>query len=376
MATNNRPVTAYLPKDIEQYLTEYCHKYNIVRKSKNGEPKPVFGTALVEILRVFFSAEVAPSPLLSGLPTNLVTQEQLQEALSKVLSTLPSNIPEPTEHLFKGVVTREELEETRSSILSEVESKIRQLHELVSKLESQNQPNITMADVSDEIANQLATNTATLERKLGNSLLEETRYQLHNTVNKKIQIALAGLSFPSLADVEKALTTSTTLLQQQVEEKVSKIGDAIVLLEQKLNSTISSDDVRGAIEVDIAPLRADLQQLKQMVEASLAKVETHPTPPTPSELAQYSTSDNNEIDSDLISVGAEKTLPTLLVFPDGLSQAELGRRLGKTSSTVAKSWNKGKIYFLAWTKKFDPDDIAWELRPVAKKGKYYFPSVD
>ncbi|MDJ0595939.1 MAG: hypothetical protein QNJ72_39150 [Pleurocapsa sp. MO_226.B13] len=59
------------------------------------------GTAVVEILKRFFSSENVPSPLPGNvplLPSNVVTEDRLDEALSKlksssnVLDTLPSNV--------------------------------------------------------------------------------------------------------------------------------------------------------------------------------------------------------------------------------------------------------------------------------------------
>ncbi|HEY9772127.1 MAG TPA: hypothetical protein V6C71_27085 [Coleofasciculaceae cyanobacterium] len=101
MATNKKAISAYLPSDLEEYLTEYCIKYDITRKDKLGEIKPALGTAIVEILRIFFSSENIPSPLpdnVSLLPSNVVTEDKLTEVLSEfknssnVANNLPSNV--------------------------------------------------------------------------------------------------------------------------------------------------------------------------------------------------------------------------------------------------------------------------------------------
>jgi hypothetical protein len=101
LATNKKAISAYLPSDLEEYLTEYCIKYDITRKDKLGEIKPALGTAIVEILRIFFSSENIPSPLpdnVSLLPSNVVTEDKLTEVLSEfknssnVANNLPSNV--------------------------------------------------------------------------------------------------------------------------------------------------------------------------------------------------------------------------------------------------------------------------------------------
>ena len=101
MATNKKAISAYLPTDIEEYLTKYCTEYDITRKDKSGEIKPALGTAVVEILKIFFNSEDLPSPLPDNvplLPSNVVTEDRLSEVLSELrtssnaVNTLPSNV--------------------------------------------------------------------------------------------------------------------------------------------------------------------------------------------------------------------------------------------------------------------------------------------
>lgn len=101
MATNKKAISAYLPSDIEEYLTEYCIEYDITRKDKSGKIKPALGTAVVEILRIFFSSENILSPLPDNvplLPSNVITEDRLSKALSElknssnVANTVPSNV--------------------------------------------------------------------------------------------------------------------------------------------------------------------------------------------------------------------------------------------------------------------------------------------
>lgn len=100
MATSNKAISAYLPPDIEEYLTQYCTEYDITRKDKSGDIKPALGTAVVEILKVFFSSESVPSPLPDNvpvIPSNVVTEDRLQEVISNLPSTVPSNVNEQIE---------------------------------------------------------------------------------------------------------------------------------------------------------------------------------------------------------------------------------------------------------------------------------------
>ena len=114
MATSNKAISAYLPPDLEEYLTKYCTEYDITRKDKSGEIKPALGTAVVEILKIFFfnSNDNLPSPLPSNvplLPSNIVTESRLKEILSELEaeSKSPSNLP-------SNVVTEEKLNEVLS----------------------------------------------------------------------------------------------------------------------------------------------------------------------------------------------------------------------------------------------------------------------
>lgn len=114
MATNNKAISAYLPPDIEEYLTQYCTEYEITRKDKEGNIQPSLGTATVEILRIFFSEGNVRAPLPSNvplLPDNLVTQDKLNEVVSqlKESSNIPSTLP-------SNVVTEDRLKEAIANI--------------------------------------------------------------------------------------------------------------------------------------------------------------------------------------------------------------------------------------------------------------------
>jgi hypothetical protein len=57
MATTNRAVNVYLPKNLEQSITEYCTEYNTTRKDKSGQVSPAWGTAILAILNEYFNGE-------------------------------------------------------------------------------------------------------------------------------------------------------------------------------------------------------------------------------------------------------------------------------------------------------------------------------
>jgi len=55
MTTENKAVTTYLPKAVEKSLTEYCTKNGLTRTSKQGNEIPSLGSAIVEVLKDYFS---------------------------------------------------------------------------------------------------------------------------------------------------------------------------------------------------------------------------------------------------------------------------------------------------------------------------------
>jgi hypothetical protein len=51
MATENKGVMVYLPKELEEYITNFCTEYNITRKDKEGNILPSLGTGVVTYLK-------------------------------------------------------------------------------------------------------------------------------------------------------------------------------------------------------------------------------------------------------------------------------------------------------------------------------------
>lgn len=85
MGTKNKAVTAYLPEDIETQLAAFCLENGLSRQGKkSGKDKPALGTGIIEVLRLFFSANAHDRSI-----TDL-NQDELQTIISR---NLPSTVP-------------------------------------------------------------------------------------------------------------------------------------------------------------------------------------------------------------------------------------------------------------------------------------------
>lgn len=103
MTTNNKAVTCYLPKDIEDFITGYCNEYGITRKDKEGHIYPSLGTGIIELLKLLaYNPELVGSPILDTVPSKFseaAIETKIDEILEKKLSNhlldkLPSMILE------------------------------------------------------------------------------------------------------------------------------------------------------------------------------------------------------------------------------------------------------------------------------------------
>ena len=89
MATDNQAVTAYLPPDLVESMTQYCTEYHITHK--DGRPK--LGTGIVELLKAALSGE-APSPVPGIVPSVVPSREDIEDMIRGVVKdTLPSTLP-------------------------------------------------------------------------------------------------------------------------------------------------------------------------------------------------------------------------------------------------------------------------------------------
>ena len=98
MTTQNKAVTCYLPKDIEDFITGYCNEYGITRKDKEGHIYPSLGTGIIELLKLLaYNPELVGSPLPDTVPSTIseaAIEKKIDEILEKKRSNhLPDNVP-------------------------------------------------------------------------------------------------------------------------------------------------------------------------------------------------------------------------------------------------------------------------------------------
>lgn len=97
MTTQNKAVTCYLPKDIEDFITGYCTEYSITRKDKEGNVYPSLGTGIIELLKLLaYNPELVGSPLPDTVPSTIseaAIEKKIEDILEKKLSNLPDNVP-------------------------------------------------------------------------------------------------------------------------------------------------------------------------------------------------------------------------------------------------------------------------------------------
>lgn len=96
MTTQNKAVTCYLPKDIEDFITGYCNEYGITRKDKEGVIYPSLGTGIIELLKLLvYNPELVSSPILDTVPSKFsedAIEKKIDEILEKKLSHLPTDL--------------------------------------------------------------------------------------------------------------------------------------------------------------------------------------------------------------------------------------------------------------------------------------------
>jgi hypothetical protein len=81
MATDNKGVMVYLPRDVEEVLEKYCTENNITRKNKDGEPVPSMGTGIVQYLKSHLLG-IAPSNMVGTVLTKDDVLELIRESIT------------------------------------------------------------------------------------------------------------------------------------------------------------------------------------------------------------------------------------------------------------------------------------------------------
>ena len=97
MTTQNKAVTVYLPKNVEDFITGYCNEYGITRRDKEGNTLPSLGTGIIELLRqLACNPDLVGSPLPDTVPSTIseaAIEKKIEDILEKKLSNLPDNVP-------------------------------------------------------------------------------------------------------------------------------------------------------------------------------------------------------------------------------------------------------------------------------------------
>jgi hypothetical protein len=94
MATDNKGVMIYLPKDLEEYITNFCTECNITRKDKEGNLVPSLGTGVVTYLKKTILSQLPdqiPTQTKQPIGTGLSEEEVLIVIDQYFTSKLPSN---------------------------------------------------------------------------------------------------------------------------------------------------------------------------------------------------------------------------------------------------------------------------------------------
>jgi hypothetical protein len=94
MATDNKGVMIYLPKDLEEYITNFCVQYEIVRKDKAGNPVPSLGTGVVTYLKKTILGQLPDNELTESIQpiSQVLNEREVLDLIDRYLtSKLPSN---------------------------------------------------------------------------------------------------------------------------------------------------------------------------------------------------------------------------------------------------------------------------------------------
>ncbi|NES73226.1 MAG: hypothetical protein F6K24_52575 [Okeania sp. SIO2D1] len=91
MATENKAVTIYLPKELEESLIEYCTNHGLTRKGKSGNEKPSLGSGAIEALKDYFSV-VSDESTQSHFSEQI--EEKVMERVREIVSDLDKRLVE------------------------------------------------------------------------------------------------------------------------------------------------------------------------------------------------------------------------------------------------------------------------------------------
>jgi biotin operon repressor len=92
MATENKGVMVYLPKEVEEYITSFCTEYNITRKDKEGNTLPSLGTGIVTYLKSQMLGE-SPDDILSKPSKSIGIGLTKDDVLDLIQQSISSRSP-------------------------------------------------------------------------------------------------------------------------------------------------------------------------------------------------------------------------------------------------------------------------------------------
>lgn len=164
MATENKGVMVYLPKEVEEYITSFCTEYSITRKDKEGNILPSLGTGIVTYLKSKMMGE-SPSDILakpSKLPSNGLSKEEVLDLVNEYLTShLPSNglTKDEVLDLIERSVT--DSHSPQSIGARDIEVALEPIKESVSELEAYTQSQF--AAMRDELKKAIGDRSVTTE---------------------------------------------------------------------------------------------------------------------------------------------------------------------------------------------------------------------
>jgi hypothetical protein len=164
MATENKGVMVYLPKEVEEYITSFCTEYSITRKDKEGNILPSLGTGIVTYLKSQMSGE-SPGEYIaksSKLPSNGLSKEEVSDLVNEYLTShLPSSGLSKDEviDLIERSVTNNHSPQSIGA--RDIEVALEPIKESVSELEAYTQSQFVA--MRDELKKAIGDRSATTE---------------------------------------------------------------------------------------------------------------------------------------------------------------------------------------------------------------------
>jgi hypothetical protein len=162
MATENKGVMVYLPKEVEEYITSFCTEYSITRKDKEGNILPSLGTGIVTYLKSQMSGE-SPGEYIaksSKLPSNGLSKEEVLDLVNEYFTShSPSSGLSKDEvlDLIEQSVTNNHSPQLIGA--RDIEVALEPIKESVSELEAYTQSQL--AAVRDELKKAIGDRVAT-----------------------------------------------------------------------------------------------------------------------------------------------------------------------------------------------------------------------